>query len=122
MAELKNVAPLADFDWNAYESGDTLVNESREAQEKAYEGSLNKVNDHEVVDGTVIAMNKREVVVNIGFKSDGIIPMSEFRYNPDLKVGGLHREPRGQERTAHPFSQEGTRYPFLGSCERSPRK
>ena len=62
MAELKNVAPLADFDWNAYESGDTLVNESREAQEKAYEGSLNKVNDHEVVDGTVIAMNKREVV------------------------------------------------------------
>ena len=87
MAELKNVAPLADFDWNAYESGDTLVNESREAQEKAYEGSLNKVNDHEVVDGTVIAMNKREVVVNIGFKSDGIIPMSEFRYNPDLKVG-----------------------------------
>ena len=87
MAELKNVAPLADFDWNAYESGDTQVNESREAQEKAYEGSLNKVNDPEVVDGTVIAMNKREVVVNIGFKSDGIIPMSEFRYNPDLKVG-----------------------------------
>ena len=40
-----------------------------------------------MVDGTVIAMNKREVVVNIGFKSDGIIPMSEFRYNPDLKVG-----------------------------------
>ena len=78
---------MADFDWNAYESGDTQVNESREAQEKAYEGSLNKVNDHEVVDGTVIAMNKREVVVNIGFKSDGIIPMSEFRYNPDLKVG-----------------------------------
>ena len=88
MAELKNVAPLADFDWNAYESGDTLVNESREAQEKAYEGSLNKVNDHEVVDGTVIAMNKREVVVNIGFKSDGIIPMSEFRYNPDTFIWG----------------------------------
>ena len=88
MAELKNVAPLADFDWNAYESGDTQVNESREAQEKAYEGSLNKVNDHEVVDGTVIAMNKREVVVNIGFKSDGIIPMSEFRYNPDTFIWG----------------------------------
>ena len=87
MADLKNVAPLADFDWDAYASGDTQTNESRESQEKAYEGSLNKVNDHEVVDGTVIAMNKREVVVNIGFKSDGIIPMSEFRYNPDLKVG-----------------------------------
>ncbi len=87
MADLKNVAPLADFDWEAYASGEAKVNESREAQEKAYEGSLNKVNDHEVVDGTVISMNKREVVVNIGFKSDGIIPMSEFRYNPDLKVG-----------------------------------
>ena len=88
MADLKNVAPLADFDWEAYESGDA-ANVSREEQQKAYEGSLNKVNDHEVVDGTVIAMNKREVVVNIGFKSDGIIPMSEFRYNPVLKVGDV---------------------------------
>ena len=58
-----------------------------EDQEKAYDNTLNKVGDHEVVDGTVIAMNKREVVVNIGYKSDGIIPLSEFRYNPDLKVG-----------------------------------
>ena len=54
---------------------------------QAYDNTLNKVNDREVVDGTVIAMNKREVVVNIGYKSDGIIPMSEFRYNPELKVG-----------------------------------
>ena len=87
MADLKNVAPLADFDWEAYEKGDTNANVSREAQTEAYDGSLNKVSDHDVVDGTVISMNKREVVVNIGFKSDGIIPMSEFRYNPDLKVG-----------------------------------
>ncbi|MCD8317554.1 MAG: 30S ribosomal protein S1 [Paraprevotella sp.] len=87
MADLKNVAPSADFDWSSYETGDKEANTNREAEEKAYEGSLNKVNDHEVVDGTVIAMNKREVVVNIGFKSDGIIPMSEFRYTPDLKVG-----------------------------------
>ena len=87
MADFKNVAPLSDFDWDAFESGDAKTAESRESQEKAYEGSLNKVSDHEVVDGTVISMNKREVVVNIGFKSDGIIPMSEFRYNPDLKVG-----------------------------------
>ncbi len=87
MADLKNVAPLADFDWEAYEKGDSNTQESREAQTEAYEGSLNKVSDHDVVDGTVISMNKREVVVNIGFKSDGIIPMSEFRYNPDLKVG-----------------------------------
>ena len=87
MADLKNVAPLADFDWEAYEQGDSNTAVSREAQTEAYEGSLNKVSDHDVVDGTVISMNKREVVVNIGFKSDGIIPMSEFRYNPDLKVG-----------------------------------
>ena len=87
MEELKKVAPLADFDWDAYENGEIQTEKSREDQEKAYEGSMNKVQDHEVVEGTVIAMNKREVVVNIGFKSDGIIPMSEFRYNPDLKVG-----------------------------------
>ncbi len=87
MADFKNVAPLADFDWEAYASGDAKSEVSRESQEQAYESSLNNVNDHEVVDGTVIAMNKREVVVNIGFKSDGIIPMSEFRYNPDLKIG-----------------------------------
>ncbi len=86
MADFKNVAPLADFDWDAFENG-SAAETSREAQEQAYDGSLNKVSDHEVVDGTVIDMNKREVVVNIGFKSDGIIPASEFRYNPDLKVG-----------------------------------
>ena len=87
MADFKNVAPIEDFDWEAYESGDVKTNVSREAQEEAYAGSLNNVNDHDVVDGTVIAINKREVVVNIGYKSDGIIPTSEFRYNPDLKVG-----------------------------------
>ncbi len=87
MADLKNVAPLADFDWEAYANGDSKTEVSREAQESAYEGSLNKIEDHKVVDGTVISINKREVVVNIGSKSDGIIPSSEFRYNPDLKVG-----------------------------------
>ena len=89
MADLKNVAHLADFDWEAYEQGDTNANESREAQTEAYEGSLNKVSDHDVVDGTIISINKREVVVNIGFKSDGIIPTSEFRYNPELKIGDI---------------------------------
>ncbi|MDD6471660.1 MAG: 30S ribosomal protein S1 [Bacteroidales bacterium] len=87
MENLKNVAPIEDFNWDAYEKGETNSAVSREEQEQAYAGTLNKVSDREVVDGTVIAMNKREVVVNIGFKSDGIIPMSEFRYNPDLKVG-----------------------------------
>ena len=87
MENLKNIAPIEDFNWDAYESGDVVTNVSKEELEKAYDSTLNKVNDREVVDGTVIAMNKREVVVNIGYKSDGIIPLSEFRYNPDLKVG-----------------------------------
>ena len=87
MENLKNVAPIEDFNWDAYENGESFAGASHEELEKAYDSTLNKVNDREVVDGTVIAMNKREVVVNIGYKSDGIIPMSEFRYNPELKVG-----------------------------------
>ena len=87
MENLKNVAPIEDFNWDAYENGESVASVSHEELEKAYDNTLNKVNDREVVDGTVIAMNKREVVVNIGYKSDGIIPMSEFRYNPELKVG-----------------------------------
>ena len=87
MENLKNVAPIEDFNWDAYENGESFAGASHEELEKAYDGTLNKVNDREVVDGTVIAMNKREVVVNIGYKSDGIIPLNEFRYNPDLKVG-----------------------------------
>ena len=87
MSDLKNVQPLSDFDWEAFEEGSAQTSQSREEQEAAYERSLNNVNDHEVVEGTVIAINKREVVVNIGYKSDGIIPVSEFRYNPELAVG-----------------------------------
>ena len=87
MENLKNVVPIEDFNWDAYENGESVASTSHEELEKAYDNTLNKVNDREVVDGTVIAMNKREVVVNIGYKSDGIIPMSEFRYNPELKVG-----------------------------------
>ena len=87
MENLKNITPVEDFNWDAYENGEAVTSMSHEDLEKAYDGTLNKVNDREVVDGTVIAMNKREVVVNIGYKSDGIIPLSEFRYNPDLKVG-----------------------------------
>ena len=87
MENLKNVHPIEDFNWEYYENGSAATSVSKEDQEKAYDSTLNKVNDREVVDGTVIAMNKREVVVNIGYKSDGIIPLSEFRYNPELKVG-----------------------------------
>ena len=78
---------VADFDWDAYEHGETRGNKSREELVKTYDESLNTVKDKDVIEGTIIAINKREVVVNIGYKSDGIIPVSEFRYNPEIKVG-----------------------------------
>ena len=84
--ELKN-SPIEDFDWEAYENGDAQGAKTREELTKTYDESLNTVKDKEVIEGTIIALNKREAVVNIGYKSDGIIPMNEFRYNPDLKVG-----------------------------------
>ena len=87
MSELtKNVKPLDDFNWDEYENG-AKVNVSKEELDKAYDETLNKVSEHQVVEGTVIFIDKKEVIVNIGYKSDGIIPASEFRYNPDLKVG-----------------------------------
>ena len=84
--ELKN-SPIEDFDWEAFEKGETQREKSQEELEKTYDKSLGSFKDHEVTEGTVISINKREVVVNIGAKSDGIIPFNEFRYNPDLKVG-----------------------------------
>ena len=88
MTELKN-SPIEDFDWDAYEKGETQGEKSREELTKTYDESLNTVKDKEVIEGTIIALNKREAVVNIGYKSDGIIPVNEFRYNPDLKVGDV---------------------------------
>ena len=82
----KNVKPLDDFNWDEFENG-TPAGVNKEELDKAYDETLNKVADHQVVEGTVISVDKKEVVVNIGYKSDGIIPASEFRYNPDLKIG-----------------------------------
>ena len=87
MENLKNVTPLADFDWNAYESGMAETQASREEVEKQYNETLGRMQENEVVDGKVVAISKREVTVSINSKSDGVIPSSEFRYNPDLKVG-----------------------------------
>ena len=86
MSNLKNVEPLQDFNWEEFENG-TSTGASKEELEKAYNETLNKVSEHQVTEGTVISVDKKEVIVNIGYKSDGIIPASEFRYNPDLKVG-----------------------------------
>ena len=80
-------SPVENFDWDAFEKGEVAGEKSREDLEAAYSQTLNTVKDKEVQEGTIISMNKREAVVNIGYKSDGIIPISEFRYNPDLKVG-----------------------------------
>ena len=88
MTELKN-SPIEDFDWEAYEKGGTTGEKTREELTKTYDESLNTVKDKDVIEGTIIALNKREAVVNIGYKSDGIIPMNEFRYNPDIKVGDV---------------------------------
>ena len=87
MSELtKNVQPLADFNWEDYENG-SHSNVSKEELDKAYDETLNKVNERQVVEGEVISIDKKEVIVNIGYKSDGIIAASEFRYNPELKIG-----------------------------------
>ena len=86
MSDFKNVKPLDEFNWDEFENG-TSANVSKEDLEKAYDETLNKVTEHQVVEGIVISVDKKEVIVNIGYKSDGIIPASEFRYNPDLKVG-----------------------------------
>lgn len=86
MANLENVSPLSDFNWDEFENG-SKVEVSKDELTKAYDETLNKIQEHQVVEGTVISFDKKEVVVNIGYKSDGIIPASEFRYNPELKVG-----------------------------------
>ena len=88
MSNFKNVQPLDDFNWEEFENGG-IREVSKEEQTASYDSTLNKVSEHQVVDGTVISLDKKEVIVNIGYKSDGIIAASEFRYNPDLKVGDV---------------------------------
>lgn len=85
--EEEKINPLEDFDWEAYEHGDVESAADKESQEKAYDQTLNKLTEHEVVEGTIIALDKRQAIVDIGYKSDGVIPVSDFRYNPDIKVG-----------------------------------
>ena len=84
--DVQNVQPLADFNWDEFENG-AHAEASKSDLTKAYDETLNKIQEHQVVEGTVISVDKKEVVVNIGYKSDGIIPASEFRYNPELKAG-----------------------------------
>ena len=88
MSNLKNIEPIQDFNWEEFENG-SAAGASRDELQKAYDETLNKVADHQVVEGKVTHIDKKEVIVNIGYKSDGIIAASEFRYNPDLKPGDV---------------------------------
>ena len=88
--DVQNVQPLADFNWDEFENG-AHAEASKSDLTKAYDETLNKIQEHQVVEGTVISVDKKEVVVNIGYKSDGIIPASEFRYNPELKKARLQK-------------------------------
>ena len=86
MSNFKNVQPLDDFNWDEFENG-TNAGVSKTDLEKAYDETLNKVTEHQVVEGTVISVDKKEVIVNIGYKRDGIIQASECSYKTEIKEG-----------------------------------
>ena len=78
--------PVDQFDWDSFEK-DAIYDVDKAQIEESYNQTLSKVVENEVVEGVVMAVNKREVLVNIGYKSEGVINIGEFRYNPDIKVG-----------------------------------
>lgn len=79
---------MKDFDWDAIgKKHEVYSTDERRKLEDTYDQTLRAIQDHEVIEGTVVTMTNREVIVNIGFKSDGVIQMNEFRYNPELKIG-----------------------------------
>ena len=85
--DYKNVQPLADFDWDAIDEKKETSNEQSQKLAEQYEQTFNAFTEQEVIEGTIVSITDREAVVNIGFKSDGVIPASELRYNPDFKAG-----------------------------------
>jgi small subunit ribosomal protein S1 len=113
--ELKVAAPgpsadlLKNFDWDSIgKKHEFYAPEERVKLEQEYDRTLSSITEHEVIEGSVVAMNNREVVINIGFKSDGVIQLNEFRYNPDLKVGDMvevyvenQEDPSGQLILSH---------------------
>ncbi len=86
--DLKNIKPLEDFDWNSIGKKTTRYSEAEQVKlDEAYAKTFNQITEQDIIEGTIVAVNDREAVVNIGFKSDGVIPASELKYNPDLKAG-----------------------------------
>ncbi|MDR1226462.1 MAG: 30S ribosomal protein S1 [Prevotellaceae bacterium] len=87
-AKVKNASVAIDkFDWGSFESEDNIYGADKKTITNQYSDTLSKVAAGEIVEGTIISLDKREAVINIGYKSEGVINISEFRYNPDLKVG-----------------------------------
>lgn len=88
MRETKDIKPLENFNWDEIDTkGEVYKQEEREKLESAYDKTFSQIGEEQIAQGKVVSINDREVVVNIGFKSDGVIPVAEFRYNPELKVG-----------------------------------
>ena len=88
MSEVKHNVPPTDFDWdNIGKTADIYKSDDRQRMEAMYDQTLNTLTEHEVKMGSIISISDKEVVVNIGFKSDGMVPLNEFRHMPDLKVG-----------------------------------
>lgn len=88
MAKAIDAQGSADFNWDALASNGYSSIERSEMSDK-YEKTLTSLNEKEVVEGSVISLSKKEVIINVGYKSEGVIPASEFRYNPELKVGDI---------------------------------
>jgi len=85
---IEYATPTEDFDWeNTRKDGGAYPKATQDEFEKLYDKTLSTITENEVIDGTVVSLNKREVVINIGYKSEGVVSLNEFRYNPNLKVG-----------------------------------
>ena len=86
--DLKNIKPLEDFDWNSIGKKANVYSEAEQSKlDEAYAKTFNQITEQDIIEGTIVSISDREVVVNIGFKSDGIIPASELKYNPELRAG-----------------------------------
>jgi len=85
----KHSTSVEEFDWDAYESEESGYSANKKEIEALYDETLSTIAVDEVIEGTVVSMNKREVVINIGYKSEGVVSLNEFRYNPELKPGDI---------------------------------
>jgi len=117
-----------EFNWDAYEAAGGYTTTDRQKYDELYENTLSTIAEKEVIEGTVVSVGKKEVVINIGYKSEGVVPVTEFRYNPDLKAGDrvpvyveLQEDKNGQlivsHKTARLFSAWGNVNSALESGE-----